>query len=194
MKELWTTNPFHLVNDPFAEMGYSSSEPNIVPAHLLLAIRTPLAAPPRAASASPLRATRRPPPRTIRSLPAQHPLTQTDTLIPLCAQAVGITGGGLLVSALLTLCSPSACFPRNIRRLPACHLPAGSPQTTCQHTAQHLLSLCNTQHGIWWLPASHLPMPPCTTIRWSPAQHPSAPCTSSVIARRSIRRALRAIR
>ncbi len=144
MKELWTTNPFHLVNGSFAEMGYSSSEPNIVPAHLLLAIRTPLAAPPRAASASPLRATRRPPHapsarfrRSIRSLPAQHPLTQTDTLIPLCAQAVGITGGGLLVSALLTLCSPSACFPRNIRRLPACHLPASSSRAIRHRTAQH---------------------------------------------------------
>ena len=170
MKELWTTNPFRLVNGPFAEMSYNSSGPNITPTHLLLAMHAPLAGPPR----------------VIRSLPAQHPLTQTDALIPLCAQAVGITGGGLLVSALLTLCSPSACFPRNIRRLPACHLPAGSPQTTCQHTAQHLLSLCNTQHGIWWLPASHLPMPPCTTIRWSPAQHPPSHRKPSTIALHTI--------
>lgn len=150
MKELWTTNPFHLMNSPFAEMGYSSSEPNIVPAHLLLAIRTPLAGPPR----------------VIRSLPAQHPLTQTDALIPLCAQAVGITGGGLLVSALLTLCSPSACFPRNIRRLPASHLP---------------------------MPRAPPFVGPCTTSAISPqtirhrAAHPLAPCTASVIARRNIR-------
>ena len=43
MKELWTTDPFHLVNSPFAEMGYNSSKPNIVPAHLLLATRPPSA-------------------------------------------------------------------------------------------------------------------------------------------------------
>lgn len=193
MKELWTTNPFHLMNSPFAEMGYSSSEPNIVPAHLLLAIRTPLAAPPRTASASPLRATRRPPPRTIRSLPAQHPLTQTDALIPLCAQAVGITGGGLLVSALLTLCSPSACFPRNIRRLPASHLPASSPRNarrlstnhlpthgaasavSLQHTAQHLVAPCK--------PSANAT---CTTIRRPPAQHPPSHRKPSAIALRTL--------
>lgn len=125
MKELWTTNPFRLMNGPFAEMSYNSSGPNITPTHLLLAMHAPLAGPPR----------------VIRSLPAQHPLTQTDALIPLCAQAVGITGGGLLVSALLTLCSPSACFPRNIRRLPACHLPASSSRAIRYRTAQHPLAL-----------------------------------------------------
>ena len=31
MKELWTANPFHLMNRPFAEMGYNSSGLNIVP-------------------------------------------------------------------------------------------------------------------------------------------------------------------
>lgn len=191
------------MNSPFAKMGYSSSEPNIVPAHLLLAIRTPLAAPPRTASASPLRATRRPPPRTIRSLPAQHPLTQTDALIPLCAQAVGITGGGLLVSALLTLCSPSACFPRNIRRLPASHLPASSPRNarrlSTNHLPTHGAASGGSLQAICQCHVHHHPSAPCTTSAISPqtirhrAAHPLAPCTASVIARRSIRRPLRAI-
>ena len=170
MKELWTTNPFHLMNSPFAEMGYSSSEPNIVPAHLLLAIRTPLAAPPRAASASPLRATRRPPPRTIRSLPAQHLLTQTDVLIPLCAQAVGITGGDLPASALLTPCAPSTCFPRNIRRA-LCVPPADSPPSACQRTAQHPSAPC--------MPSARqltaMPAGSPQTIRHRTAQHPPTP-------------------
>lgn len=52
MKELWTTNPFHLVNSPFAEMGYNSSKPNIVPAHLLLATRRPSARHPLASRAA----------------------------------------------------------------------------------------------------------------------------------------------
>lgn len=65
-------------------------------------------------------------------------------------------------------------------------MPAGSPQTTCQRTAQHLLSLCNTQHSIWWLPASHLPMPrappsvgPLHSIRHLTANHPPSRCAPS---------------
>lgn len=186
MKELWTTNPFHLVNGPFAEIGYNSSEPNIVPGTFCWQLAGP--------------------PRAIRLLLAQHPPMQADALIPLCAQAVGITGGGLPVSALLTLCAPSACFPRNTRRalcMPSARqltmqCPSTSPQTTCQRTAQHMLSLCKP-----FVDA------PCTTIccprrtiRLLPAQHPSsalrATCrlatirlpthgAASVIARRNIR-------
>ena len=95
MKELWTTNPFHLVNSPFAEISYSSSEPNVVPAHLLLATRRPSARHPLASGAASADANRYPHPLvrasrrhygrrfagigapypllTIRLLPAQHP-------------------------------------------------------------------------------------------------------------------------
>ena len=143
MKELWTTNPFHLVNSPFAEMGYNSSEPNIAPAHLLLATRRPSARHPLASGAASADANR--------------------ALIPLCAQAVGITGGGLPVSALLTLRAPSACFPRNIRR--ALRLPpADSPPSACQRTAQHPSAPCKPFADA-----------PCTTICCPPpAQHPSS--------------------
>lgn len=41
MKELWTANPFCLMNRPFAEMGYNSSGLNIAPERLLLATRRP---------------------------------------------------------------------------------------------------------------------------------------------------------
>lgn len=60
MKELWTTNPFHLMNRPFAEMSYNSSGPNIAPERLLLATRRPSMHHPLASGApsfDPLRAT-----------------------------------------------------------------------------------------------------------------------------------------
>lgn len=166
MKELWTTNPFHLVNGPFAEMGYSSSEPNIVPAHLLLAIRTPLAAPPRAASASPLRATRRPPHapsarfrRSICCLSATHSTASGGSLqaIRQCPRAPPSVGPLHSIRHLTANHPPSRCAPsssplRNIRRLPACHLPASSSRAIRHRTAQH---------------------PP------TPARHPLTPCRQS---------------
>lgn len=60
MKELWRVNPFHLMNSPFAEMGYNSCVPNIVPERLLLATRRPSTHHPLASGAAsfdPLRAT-----------------------------------------------------------------------------------------------------------------------------------------
>lgn len=142
MKELWTTNPFHLVNGSFAEMGYSSSEPNIVPAHLLLAIRTPLAAPPRAASASPLRATRRPPPRAIRSLPAQHPLASgaasadanryPHPLVRTSRRHYGRRFAGI-----------GAPYPLLTIRL----LPAQHPSAPCMPSARQLIASHPSSHG-----------------------------------------------
>lgn len=60
MKELWTANPFHLMNRPFAEMGHNSSGLNIAPERLLLATRRPSTHHPLASGAAffdPLRAT-----------------------------------------------------------------------------------------------------------------------------------------
>lgn len=59
MKELWKANPFHLMDRPFAEMGYNSCVPNIVPERLLLATRRPSTHHPLASGAAsfdPLRA------------------------------------------------------------------------------------------------------------------------------------------
>lgn len=158
MKELWTTNPFHLVNGPFAEMGYSSSEPNIVPAHLLLAIRTPLAAPPRAASASPLRATRRPPHapsarfrRSICCLSATHSTASGGSLqaICQCPRAPPSVGPLHSIRHLTANHPPSRCTPsssplRNIHRPPAQHPPShgaasGGP---CAPSADSLQAIC----------------------------------------------------
>lgn len=91
MKELWTANPFCLMNRPFAEMGYNSSGLNIAPKRLLLATRRPSMHHPLASGApsfDPLRTTRRrttnhathgttfgDPLQAIRHRTAQHPPT-----------------------------------------------------------------------------------------------------------------------
>lgn len=175
MKELWTTNPFHLVNGPFAEMGYSSSEPNIVPAHLLLAIRTPLAAPPRAASASPLRATRRP--------PTHHPLASG------AASAVSLQH---TARHLVAPCKPSANAPVHHHPLVPCTASAISPQTIHHRAAHHPLAPCATSVGSLHAicPPAHRDARRLSTnhpsthgagsaapphvIRWLPADNPQA--------------------
>lgn len=81
MKELWTANPFHLMNRPFAKMGYNSSGLNIAPERLLLATRRPSTHYPLASGAAffdPLRATCRRATNhathgTASADPARHP-------------------------------------------------------------------------------------------------------------------------
>ena len=163
MKELWKANPFHLMNSPFAEMGYSSSGLNIVPERLLLATRRPSTHYPLASGAAffdPQRAARRcainhlntrhniwrPPPQAICRRSAQHLAT------PCTASAISLR-------AIL--------WPlRSIRRLPASHLPASSPRDTRQPIASHppshgtasadpRASSAGTLQAICW----HEPMP-----------------------------------
>lgn len=145
MKELWTANPFHLMNRPFAEMGYNSSGLNIVPERLLLATRRPSMHYPLASGApsfGPLRATCRratnhlqhtaqhlaTPPRkssavVLRSTwrpPAQHPSSRRKP-------------SAISLRAIL--------WPlRSIRRLSASHLPASSPRDARRPPANHLPS------------------------------------------------------
>ena len=106
MKELWTTNPFHLVNSPFAEMGYNSSEPNIVPAHLLLATRRPSARHPLASGAA-----------SVGSLHA------------ICPPAHRAMPVDLATNHLPTHGAASAVSPRTTRLLPVRHPPAPRGQS-----------------------------------------------------------------
>lgn len=149
------------MNSPFAEMGYNSCVPNIVPERLLLATRRPSTHHPLASGAAsfdPLRATCRwainhlntrrniwrPPPQAICRRSAQHLAT------PCTASAISLR-------AIL--------WPlRSIRRLPASHLPASSPRDTRQPIASHPSS-----HG-----AASAISP--QTIRHLTARHPLAPC------------------
>lgn len=179
MKELWTTNPFCLMNRPFAEMGYNSSGLNIVPERLLLATRQPSTHYPLASGAAffdPLRATcrratnhlqhtaniwRPPPASHLPSFcaapgdpPAQHPPSRCAPSSGPCAASVG---------SLQAICPPAH------RAIPA------SPSQAIRHrTAQHSPSRCapsfdprassaGTLQAICW----HGPMPltACRTNR-----------------------------
>lgn len=134
MKELWTANPFCLMNRPFAEMGYNSSGLNIAPERFLLATCRPFTHHPIASGApsfDPLRATRRratnhathgttsgdPPPQAICRRSAQH-------------LAAPCTASAISLRAIL--------WPlRSIRRLSASHLPASSPRDARRPPASH---------------------------------------------------------
>lgn len=154
------------MNSPFAEMGYNSCVPNIVPERLLLATRRPSTHHPLASGAAsfdPLRATCR-----SRHLPmghkssehtAQHLATPPQAICRRSAQhlATPCTASAISLRAIL--------WPlRSIRRLPASHLPASSPRDTRQPIASHPSS-----HG-----AASAISP--QTIRHLAARHPLAPC------------------
>lgn len=133
MKELWTANPFCLMNRPFAEMGYNSSGLNIAPERLLLATRRPFTHHPIASGApsfDPLRATCR---RVTNHLNTRHNIWRLPAShLPSFCAAPGdpCTASAISLRAIL--------WPlRHIRRLSACHLPASSPRDTRQPIASH---------------------------------------------------------
>ena len=145
MKELWTANPFCLMNRPFSEMGYNSSGLNIAPERLLLATRRPSTHHPLASGApsfDPLRATCR---RVTNHLQhtAQH---------------------------LTAPCKPSAVVLRSIWRPPAQHPPSRCAPSSgpCTASVGSLQAICPPVHRA--IPAS-----PSQTIRHRTAQHPSTP-------------------
>lgn len=162
MKELWTANPFCLMNRPFAEMGYNSSGLNIAPKRLLLATRRPFTHHPIASGAAffdPLRATCRratnhathgttsgDPLQAIRHRTAQHPPSRRKP-------------SAISLRAILWPLS-------SIRRLSASHLPASSPRDTRQPIASHLPSFCTTF------------VDPLQAIRHLAANHPPSRCAS----------------
>lgn len=149
MKELWTANPFCLMNRPFAEMGYNSSGLNIAPKRLLLATRRPFTHHPIASGApsfDPLRATRQ---RATNHLQhtAQHLATPASHLPSFCAAP----GGPL----------------HSIRHLAARH--SSGP---CAASVGSLQAICPPVHRA-------MPGDPLQAIRHRTAQHPPSRCASS---------------
>lgn len=146
MKELWKTNPFHLMNSPFAEMGYNSCVPNIVPERLLLATRRPSTHHPLASGAAffdPLRAICR---RATNHLQhtAQHLATPPR--------------------------KPSAVVLRSTWRPPAQHPPSRCAPSSgpCAASVGSLQAICPPAHRA-------IPANPSQAIRHRTAQHPSTP-------------------
>ena len=143
MKELWKANPFHLMNSPFAEMGYNSCVPNIVPERLLLATRRPSTHHPLASGAAsfdPLRATCRwainhlNTRHNIWRLPAQHPPSRCVPSSGPCATSVG---------SLHAICPPvHHAIPANPSQAIR-HRTAQHPSTPARHPLaprRHLLA------------------------------------------------------
>ena len=126
MKELWTTNPFHLMNRPFAEMSYNSSGPNIAPERLLLATRRPFTHHPIASGApsfDPLRATCR---RVTNHLNTRHNIWRPPQAI--CRRSAQ----HLAAPCTASVGSLHAIYPPVHRAIPA------SPSQAIRHrTAQH---------------------------------------------------------
>ena len=153
MKELWKANPFHLMNSPFAEMGYNSCVPNIVPERLLLATRRPSTHHPLASSAAsfdPLRATCRwainhlNTRHNIWRLPAQHPPSRCVPSSGPCAASVG---------SLHAICPPvhhaiPASPSQAIRHRTAQHpsTPPRHPLAPCRHLLARTDALNGTQN------------------------------------------------
>lgn len=153
MKELWTANPFCLMNRPFAEMGYNSSRLNIAPERLLLATRRPFTHHPIASGApsfDPLRATRR---RATNHLQhtAQHLATPASHLPSFCAAP----GGPL----------------HSIRHLTARHplAPAQHPSALCKPSARQFTARCPATPCKPSVIARHSILRPPRVVRWHPA-------------------------
>ena len=118
------------MNSPFAEMGYNSCVPNIVPERLLLATRRPSTHHPLASGAAsfdPLRATCR---WAINHLNTWHNIWR------------------LPASHLPSFCAAPGDPLHSIRHLAACHplAPAPHPSALCMPSARQLTARCPPAH------------------------------------------------
>lgn len=164
MKELWTANPFCLMNRPFAEMGYNSSGLNIAPKRLLLATRRPSMHPPRLLPEHHPSTLCAPPadaPQTMQHT-AQHPPSRCVPSSDPCAASVG---------SLHAICPP-------VHRA----IPASPSQAICRRSAQHLATPCKPS-----VIARHSIRRPPRVIRQHPAGNLLAR-TDALTARRTNRR------
>ena len=141
------------MNRPFAEMGYNSCVPNIVPERLLLATRRPSTHHPLASGAAsfdPLRATCR---RATNHLQhtAQHLAPPASHLPSFCAAP----GDPL----------------HSIRHLAACHplAPAQHPPALCMPSARQFTTRYPPAHRKPSAIARHSILRPPRVIRWHPA-------------------------
>lgn len=157
MKELWKVNPFHLMNSPFAEMGYNSCVPNIVPERLLLETRRPSTHHPLASGAAPFD-----PLRATCQLATNH-LQHT-------AQHLATPPRKPSAVVLRSTWDPL----HSIRHLAACHplAPAQHPSAPCKPSARQLTARYPPTHRKPSVIARR-------SIRQPIANHPPSRCASS---------------
>lgn len=154
MKELWTANPFHLMNSPFAEMGYNSSGLNVAP-------RTPSVGNSPAFHAPP--ACFR---RTILRPSAHHPPTHHKP----CNTRRNIWRPPP-ASHLPSFCAAPGDPLHSIRHLAACHplAPAPHPPALCMPSARQFTTRYPPAHRKPSAIARHSILRPPRVIRWHPA-------------------------
>lgn len=141
------------MNSPFAEMGYNSCVPNIVPERLLLATRQPSTHHPTASGApsfDPLRATCR---RVTNHLNTRHNIWR------------------LPASHLPSFCAAPGDPLHSIRHLAACHplAPAPHPSALCMPSARQFTTRYPPAHRKPSAIARHSILRPPRVIRWHPA-------------------------
>lgn len=144
MKELWTANQFHLMNRPFAEMGYNSSGLNIAPQAPSVGNSPALHAPSACFRRTILRPSARHPP-TRHKPSATHGTTSGDPRKP--SAVVLRSTWRPPAQHPPSRRKPSAISLRailwplsSIRRLSASHLPASSPRDARRPPANYLPS------------------------------------------------------
>lgn len=178
MKELWTANPFCLMNRPFAEMGYNSSGLNIAPSAFCWQLAGPS--------------------RTIRLLPAHHPSTlcapPADAPQTICNTRHNIWRPPQAICRrsaqhLAVPCTASAISPQTIRHLTARHplAPAPHPSALCKPSARQFTAQYSPAHRKPSVIARHSIRRPPRVIRWHPAGNLLAR-TDALTARRTNRR------
>lgn len=148
------------MNSPFAEMGYNSCVPNIVPERLLLATRRPSTHHPLASGAAsfdPLRATCR---RATNHLNTRHNIWRPPQAI--CRRSA---------QHLAAPCTASAISPQTIRHLAACHplAPASHPPALCMPSARQFTTRYPPAHRKPSAITRHSILRPPHVIRWHPA-------------------------
>ena len=160
MKELWTANPFCLMNRPFAEMGYNSSGLNIAPSAFCWQLAGPS--------------------RTIRLLPAHHPSTlcapPADAPQTICNTRHNIWRPPQAICRrsaqhLAVPCTASAISPQTIRHLTARHplAPAQHPSALCKPSARQFTARCPATPCKPSVIARHSILRPPRVIRQHPA-------------------------
>lgn len=145
MKELWKANPFHLMNSPFAEMGYNSCVPNIVPERLLLATRRPSTHHPLASGAASFDSPHATCRWAINHLNTRHNIWRLPAshLPSFCAAP----GDPLHSIRHLAACHPLPCaaFVGSLQAIcPPVHraIPASPSQAICRRSVHHLATPC----------------------------------------------------
>lgn len=167
MKELWTANPFHLMNRPFAEMGYNSSGLNIAPRAPSVGNSPAFHAPPACFRRTILRPSAHHPPTHHKPCNTRHNIWRPPAshLPSFCVASDGPLHSIRHLAARHPL--PCAASVGSLQAIcPPVHraIPASPSQAICRRSAHHLATPCKPSA----ISLRAIRRPP-RVIRWHPA-------------------------